>query len=175
MLVAVGASNVIPNITGYNNSIVCDSWKVLNGEQQVFGNIAVIGGGMVGCEVSEFLCNEIGNKVSIIEMDNNIAKGESSTILPTLMDNFNKHNIKIYTNHKVNEVSNNSILCENDGKQVEIPCDYVVMAIGAKPNEFNVDKLLENNIKVVKIGDCKEKASDIENAIKTAYDAANEI
>lgn len=175
VLVAVGASNVIPNITGYNNSIVCDSWKVLNGEQQVFGNIAVIGGGMVGCEVSEFLCNEIGNKVSIIEMDNNIAKGESSTILPTLMDNFNKHNVKIYTNHKVNEVSNNSILCENDGKQVEIPCDYVVMAIGAKPNEFNVDKLLENNIKVVKIGDCKEKASDIENAIKTAYDAANEI
>ena len=35
--------------------------------------------------------------------------------------------------------------------------------------------LLENNIKVVKIGDCKDKASDIENAIKTAYDAANEI
>ena len=64
---------------------------------------------------------------------------------------------------------------ENDNNEVKIPCDYVVMAIGARPNKFDVDKLLENNIKVVKIGDCKGKASDIENAIKTAYDAANEI
>ena len=49
------------------------------------------------------------------------------------------------------------------------------MAVGAKPNSFEINKLLENNIKVVKIGDCKDRASDIENAIKTAYDAANEI
>ena len=175
VLVAVGASNVIPNINGYNNPIVCDSWKILSGEQQVFGNIAVIGGGMVGCEVAEYLCSEPKNKVSIIEMDNSIAKGESNTILPTLMDNFTKHNVKIYTNHKVNEIYKDSILCENDNNEVKIPCDYVVMAIGARPNKFDVDKLLENNIKVVKIGDCKDKASDIENAIKTAYDAANEI
>lgn len=175
VLVAVGASNVIPNINGYNNPIVCDSWKILNGEQQVFGNIAVIGGGMVGCEVAEYLCSESKNKVSIIEMDNSIAKGESNTILPTLMNNFTKHNVKIYTNHKVNEIHKDYILCENDNNEIKIPCDYVVMAIGARPNEFDVDKLLENNIKVVKIGDCKDKASDIENAIKTAYDAANEI
>ena len=130
---------------------------------------------MVGCEVAEYLCSESKNKVSIIEMDNSIAKGESNTILPTLMNNFTKHNVKIYTNHKVNEIHKDYILCENDNNEIKIPCDYVVMAIGARPNEFDVDKLLENNIKVVKIGDCKDKASDIENAIKTAYDAANEI
>ncbi len=222
VLVAVGASNVIPNIDGYNKHMVCDSWKILNGEQQVFGNIAVIGGGMVGCEVAEYLClqegNNVsiihmvcdswkilngeqqvfgniavigggmvgcevaeylclqeGNNVSIIEMDDSIAKGESNTILPTLMENFNKNNVKIYTNHKVNKIDSEYIICENDNNEIKIPCDYVVMAVGARPNNFNVDKLLENNIKVVKIGDCKDRASDIENAIKTAYDAANEI
>ena len=175
VLVAVGASNVIPNINGYNNPIVCDSWKILNGEQQVFGNIALIGGGMVGCEVAEYLCLQEGNNVSIIEMDDSIAKGESNTILPTLMENFNKNNVKIYTNHKVNKIDSEYIICENDNNEIKIPCDYVVMAVGARPNNFNVDKLLENNIKVVKIGDCKDRASDIENAIKTAYDAANEI
>ena len=175
VLVAVGASNVIPNIDGYNKHMVCDSWKILNGEQQVFGNIAVIGGGMVGCEVAEYLCLQEGNNVSIIEMDDSIAKGESNTILPTLMENFNKNNVKIYTNHKVNKIDSEYIICENDNNEIKIPCDYVVMAVGARPNNFNVDKLLENNIKVVKIGDCKDRASDIENAIKTAYDAANEI
>ncbi|SCH00431.1 bilirubin reductase, long form [Romboutsia sp. 1001713B170207_170306_H8] len=175
VLVAVGASNIIPSIDGHSNQMVCDAWKILSGEQQVFGNIAVIGGGMVGCEVAEYLCLQEGNKVSIIEMDDNIAKGESSTILPTLMENFNKNNVKIYTNHKVNKINKENIVCENDNKEIEIPCDYVVMAVGARPNSFDIDKLLEKNIKVVKIGDCKDRASDIENAIKTAYDTANEI
>ena len=175
VLVAVGSSNFIPSIDGYNKQMVCDSWKILNGEQQVFGNIAVIGGGMVGCEVAEYLCLQEGNKVSIIEMDNSIAKGESSTILPTLMENFTRNNVEIYTNHKVNKIDKECIICENNNNEVKIPCDYVVMAVGARPNSFDIDKLLENNIKVVKIGDCKDRAADIENAIKTAYDAANEI
>ena len=175
VLVAVGASNVIPSIDGYDKQMVCDSWKILNGEQQVFGNIAVIGGGMVGCEVAEYLCLQEGNNVSIIEMDDSIAKGESNTIFPTLMENFNKNNVKIYTNHKVNKIDSEYIICENDNNEIKISCDYVVMAVGARSNSFDIDKLLENNIKVVKIGDCKDKASDIESAIKTAYDAANEI
>lgn len=175
VLVAVGSSNFIPSIDGYNKQMVCDSWKILSGEQQVFGNIAVIGGGMVGCEVAEHLCLQEGNKVSIIEMDNSIAKGESSTILPTLMENFTRNNVQIYTNHKVNKIDKECIICENNNNEIKIPCDYVVMAVGARPNSFDVDKLLENNIKVVKIGDCKDRAADIENAIKTAYDAANEI
>ena len=175
VLVAVGSSNFIPSIDGYNKQMVCDSWKILSGEQQVFGNIAVIGGGMVGCEVAEHLCLQEGNKVSIIEMDNSIAKGESSTILPTLMENFTRNNVEIYTNHKVNKIDKECIICENNNDEIKIPCDYVVMAVGARPNSFDVDKLLENNIKVVKIGDCKDRAADIENAIKTAYDAANEI
>ena len=175
VLVAVGANNFIPSIDGYNKQMVCDSWKILSGEQQVFGNIAVIGGGMVGCEVAEHLCLQEGNKVSIIEMDNSIAKGESSTILPTLMENFTRNNVEIYTNHKVNKIDKECIICENNNNEIKIPCDYVVMAVGARPNSFDVDKLLENNIKVVKIGDCKDRAADIENAIKTAYDAANEI
>ena len=175
VLVAVGSSNFIPSIDGYNKQMVCDSWKILSSEQQVFSNIAVIGGGMVGCEVAEHLCLQEGNKVSIIEMDNSIAKGESSTILPTLMENFTRNNVEIYTNHKVNKIDKECIICENNNNEIKIPCDYVVMAVGARPNSFDVDKLLENNIKVVKIGDCKDRAADIENAIKTAYDAANEI
>lgn len=174
VIVAVGASNLKPSIKGIDNLNVCDSWKVLNDEQQAFGNVAVIGGGMVGCEVAEFLCNQ-GNKVSIIEFGNKIAKGESNTILPTLMENFKNHNVNIYTEHKVVEITNNSVICNKDDEKVEIPCDYVVMAAGAKANEFDIDKLLDANIKVIKVGDCKERALDIENAIKTGYDAANEI
>lgn len=65
---------------------------------------------MVGCEVAEYLCVEDGNKVSIIEMDSAIAKGESNTILSTLMESFNKNHVKIYTNHKVNKIDNEYVV-----------------------------------------------------------------
>ncbi|MGL6107064.1 bilirubin reductase, long form [Romboutsia sp.] len=174
VIVAVGANNAKPSIKGIDNLNVCDSWKILNDEQQAFGNIAIIGGGMVGCEVAEYLCEQ-GNRVSIIELGDTIGKGESNTILPTLMDNFKKHNVRIHTGNKLIEITKNSVICNRNDEELEIPCDYVIMAVGAKPNEFEINRLVDANIKVIKVGDCKERALDIENAIKTGYDAANEI
>ena len=49
--------------------------------------MAVIGGGMVGCETAEYLAAR-GCKVSVIEMMDKIAAGESTTILPTLLENY---------------------------------------------------------------------------------------
>ena len=49
------------------------------------------------------------------------------------------------------------------------------MAVGAKANTFETEKLEKAGIAVTKIGDCKDRASDIENAIKSGYDAANTI
>ena len=42
---------------------------------------------MVGCETAEYLAGH-GCKVSIVEMMDKIAAGESTTILPTLMENY---------------------------------------------------------------------------------------
>ena len=50
------------------------------------------------------------------------------------------------------------------------------MAVGARANAFETEKLEKAGIAVTKIGDCKDRASDIENAIKSGiYDAANAI
>jgi len=85
-----------------------------------------------------------------------------------------KYSVKLFTEHKLIEVKSNCVVCENkDGQIVEIPCHYVVMAVGAKPVKFETTILQEICISVIYIGDCKDKATDIENAIKTAYDAAN--
>uniref|UniRef100_UPI003FEF38E2 bilirubin reductase, long form n=1 Tax=Faecalibacterium sp. TaxID=1971605 RepID=UPI003FEF38E2 len=80
---AVGAHSAAPRIPGIDSVNVADAWKVLAGEQQVYGTVAVIGGGMVGCETAEYLAAR-GCKVSVIEMMDKIAAGESTTILPTL-------------------------------------------------------------------------------------------
>jgi NADPH-dependent 2,4-dienoyl-CoA reductase/sulfur reductase-like enzyme len=176
VIVACGAKNMIPKIPGADKAIVCDAWKVLDGTQQVYGTVVVIGGGLVGCETAEYLCTEQGCEVRIIEMLDTIAKGESNTILPTLMNNFKKYGVISLTGQSVKEITEKSVICQDDGNNIsEISCDFVVIAAGAKPVEFPIDKLEASGIQVVKVGDCNERALDIENAIKTGYDASNQI
>ena len=172
---AVGAHSAAPRIPGIDSVNVADAWKVLAGEQQVYGTVAVIGGGMVGCETAEYLAAR-GCKVSVIEMMDKIAAGESTTILPTLLENYKTYGVEQYPSHKVKEFRMDAVVCENkDGAEVTIPCDYIVLAMGARSNEFDAVALEAASIPVYSIGDAAGKAADISNAIRTGYDTACQL
>ena len=172
---AVGAHSAAPRIPGIDSVNVADTWKVLAGEQQVYGTVAVIGGGMVGCETAEYLAAR-GCKVSVIEMMDKIAAGESVTILPTLLENYKTYGVEQYPSHKVKEFRMDAVVCENkDGAEVTIPCDYIVLAMGARSNEFDAAALEAAGIPVYSIGDAAGKAADISNAIRTGYDTACQL
>ena len=172
---AVGAHSAAPRIPGIDSVNVADAWKVLAGEQQVYGTVAVIGGGMVGCETAEYLAAR-GCKVSVIEMMDKIAAGESITILPTLLENYKTYGVEQYPSHKVKEFRMDAVVCENkDGAEVTIPCDYIVLAMGARSNEFDAAALEAASIPVYSIGDAAGKAADISNAIRTGYDTACQL
>ena len=172
---AVGAHSAAPRIPGIDSVNVADAWKVLAGEQQVYGTVAVIGGGMVGCETAEYLAAR-GCKVSVIEMMDKIAAGESTTILPTLLENYKTYGVEQYPSHKVKEFRMDAVVCENkDGAEVTIPCDYIVLAMGARSNEFDAAALEAANIPVYAIGDAAGKTADISNAIRTGYDTACQL
>ena len=172
---AVGAHSAAPRIPGIDSVNVADAWKVLAGEQQVYGTVAVIGGGMVGCETAEYLAAR-GCKVSVIEMMDKIAAGESTTILPTLLENYKTYGVEQYPSHKVKEFRMNAVVCENkDGAEVTIPCDYIVLAMGARSNAFDAAALEAASIPVYSIGDAAGKAADISNAIRTGYDTACQL
>ena len=172
---AVGAHSAAPRIPGIDSVNVADAWKVLAGEQQVYGTVAVIGGGMVGCETAEYLAAR-GCKVSVIEMMDKIAAGESTTILPTLLENYKTYGVEQYPSHKVKEFRMDAVVCENkDGAEATIPCDYIVLAMGARSNEFDAAALEAASIPVYSIGDAAGKAADISNAIRTGYDTACQL
>ena len=172
---AVGAHSAAPRIPGIDSVNVADAWKVLAGEQQVYGTVAVIGGGMVGCETAEYLAAR-GCKVSVIEVMDKIAAGESTTILPTLLENYKTYGVEQYPSHKVKEFRMDAVVCENkDGAEVTIPCDYIVLAMGARSNEFDAAALEAASIPVYSIGDAAGKAADISNAIRTGYDTACQL
>ncbi len=172
IIVSVGAENLKLKVDGADLPNVVGAWEVLANKQTVFGKVAVIGGGLVGAETAEYLAVN-GADVSIIEMTGEIAKGESPTILPEIKADFKKHGVKEFVNSKVVKITPNSVICEDtvSGDKVTIPADFAVLAVGAKPNAFDLSGVCVN---VHFCGDCV-KASDISTAVRTAYDVANSI
>ncbi len=174
VIAAVGAENVMLPVPGAERQQVVSAWDVLAGTVQVSGKCAVIGGGLVGTETAEYLVEQ-GCSVSIVEMLDKIAAGESSTILPIILEDFKKHQVEQYTNTKVVEILEDRVEAVQTETQekVEIPCDYVVMAVGSKKTAFSVEGV---TVPVTFVGDCAgEKTADIAWAIRSGYQAANEI
>ena len=174
VIVAVGASSFIPPIPGIDGKNVYDAWQVLAGKYKVSGRVAVIGGGVVGCETAEYLATQ-GCKVSIIEMRDQIGGDISVTVLPSMLENYKAYGVEQYTGYMVTSINSGEVNCKDkNGSIAQIPCDYVVIASGARPVFFDTEALSVKGIEVVQVGDCCEVA-DISYATKTAYDAANAL
>lgn len=176
VIVAVGAHNLMLPIPGADKPNIVSAWDVLEGKAQVSGNCAVIGGGLVGTETAEFLVEQ-GCQVSVVEMLDKIAAGESNTVMPHITARFAKGGVQQYVNTKVNALAEDGkALLATDtakGEEVTIPCDYVVMAVGSKKNTLDVSGV---TVPVLYAGDCSgERTADIASAIRSGYNAANSI
>ena len=66
VIVATGATNAIIPVPGKDLPIVTSAWDILAKKEIVFGNVSVIGGGLVGVETAEYLAAR-GCNVTIIE------------------------------------------------------------------------------------------------------------
>ncbi|MCD8200881.1 MAG: NAD(P)/FAD-dependent oxidoreductase [Clostridia bacterium] len=172
VIVATGAENVLPKIKGCDSPFVVGAWDVLSGRETLFGRVVVIGGGLVGAETAEYLAVR-GCDVTVVEQLPDIAKGESATVLPSIMADFAKQGVKLCPGHMVTSIESGTVMCEKteSGGPVSIPADFVVMAVGAKPAAFDTDEI---TAKVLYAGDCVEP-SNISSAVRSAYDVANSI
>ena len=172
VIVAVGAHDMMLPIPGADGENVVSSWDVLSGKVDAKGHCAVIGGGLVGTETAEYLLAQ-GCTVSIVEMLDKIANGESSTILPTIMADFKAHNVQQYVNTKVSAIEPGCVKAMQGETEITIPCDTVVMAVGSKKNVLDVEGV---TAPVFYAGDCSgERTASIMEAVRGGYKAANEI
>ena len=172
VIVAVGAHDFRIPVPGADSDKVVSSWDVLSGKAEVSGRVAVIGGGLVGTETAEFLL-ERGCEVSVVEMLDKIAAGESDTILPLIMADFEEKGVEQHVNTRLSAVTDEGVEAVCGDETVKIACDYVVMAVGSKANSFDVSGV---TVPVAFVGDCSgERTADIASAIRTAYNAANSL
>lgn len=153
VIIATGASPLIPNVPGVDRENVITSWDVLSGRASVGDFPIIIGGGMVGCETAEFL-SAMGKRVRIVEMLDSIAIDVDFRSRMFLLERLQKLGVEVFTKTKLEGISDEGIVVSKDCGREVLKCDTVVLAVGAKPERELIDALKERVEEVYSIGDC---------------------
>lgn len=175
VIISIGSSPMKLNIPGCDLPNVTNSHDILASKVKVDGDIVVVGGGLVGLEVAEYLSGNVG-KITVVEMLDEVGKDLGQLRKICVMENLYKEGITTITNAKCVEIKDSSVVIEKEGTLEEIPCDYVVVSIGSRARENSeISKYCdENNIPYHIIGDAL-KARRALNSIKEAVDVARQI
>lgn len=170
IIVATGSDPIIPNIPGIDLPNVYEVRKVIAGDKLISADhVAIIGGGLNGLEAMEILSFQ-GKNVEIIEMADEIGKDVEMYIKPYVLSIIEKKSVKVHTNTKCVEIRRESVIVEKEGKQQEIPCGAVVIAVGSKSNTAILDTVKKLGYEHYVVGDAKEPSK-----VLPAIWGANEI
>lgn len=175
IIIAIGAEPMNLNIPGGNLPHVTNSHNILSGKDSASGHVVVVGGGLVGLEVAEYL-EEKAEKITVVEMLDEVAKDLGDLRKICVMENLYKAGIETITNSKCVEIKENSVVVDKMGTLVEIPCNSVIVAIGAKSRYFKeIEEFCkESNITCHIVGDAV-RARRALNAVKEANAIARAI
>lgn len=135
-VIATGAGPLILPLPGKDLPHVMNSHDVLAGKAKPYGKVAVIGGGLVGVEVAEYL-HEKGLSCAILEMRPEIAADLGYVCKIFANIGMAQNGTECVTDAVCTEITEHGVIYRKDGELHELACDSVVMAAGARslPNE----------------------------------------
>jgi 2,4-dienoyl-CoA reductase-like NADH-dependent reductase (Old Yellow Enzyme family)/thioredoxin reductase len=154
VVVATGATPLVPDITGADLPNVVQAVDVLLDNETPRGKIAVLGGGSVGCEVASFLA-ETGEDVTVFEMLPYVAHGMPRLLGKMMKDKMIDLGISFMTSRKAVQIIENGLICKDaDGREETHYCDRVVLAVGAVPENSLAESLKGSVPEIHVVGDC---------------------
>ncbi len=169
IIVATGAVAKNIPIKGVENTV--EAVDYLLGNKQVGENVAIIGGGLTGCEIAYDLYLQ-GKKPTIIEMQDDLITTPGICLANTsfLRDFFKTNNVPVHLETKLNTINDGSItVTDKDGKTFDIACDDVIMSVG-----YNPAPIAKKGGKVHVIGDAAN-VGNLRTVIWGAWDVCMKI
>ncbi|MEH6585406.1 MAG: FAD-dependent oxidoreductase [Halioglobus sp.] len=136
-------------------------------------HVCIVGGGLVGSELAEFLALR-GRKVSLVE------EGEKFAIeLPVVrrwrvLEELKELSVVMINNTRLKAVNGRSLILECQGSEVEIEADTVILASGACGDLSLAELSRAAGVETHVAGDC-EGVAYLEGAIRSAHAVANKI
>ncbi len=172
IIIATGAKpRVLEGIPGHE--LMIEACEFLRGKE-VGDKVAVVGGGLTGCEIAYELAL-MGKNPVIVEMKDDLIsqKGVCLANSSYLREWFDLYRVPVYLNTTLKEVWEDCIVClDSKGKEFTIECDSVISSAGYIPNPLVKENDRESNMDY--IGDCK-KVGNLRTVIWRAYEVAMRI
>ena len=202
VILATGATPLVPPIPGIDLPHVVESWDVLQDNVFTGQKVAIIGGGAVGVETALFLAEKgtlsaetvkfllvnraqdpetlfglatQGTKqITLIEMLEKMGKDIGKSTKWGMMQDLGRYNIKSMTAGKVIKITPKGLNIEKNGDIYEIDADTVVVAAGSVSNNPLESVLEKMGVAYRVAGDAKKVATAFD-AVHQGYKAGLEI
>jgi pyruvate/2-oxoglutarate dehydrogenase complex dihydrolipoamide dehydrogenase (E3) component len=173
IILALGSTPVTPGIEGIEFAL--SALDVYSNPSRVGKIVAIVGGGLVGCEVGLHLMKN-GRDVTIVEMLDEVAP-----------DAYRMHRVGLVHEMEGRVTCRTGLTCtavksdgvkaiDKKGTQEFIPADTVIYAIGMSANREETERLraAAGGIPVYEIGDCV-RPGKVYDALHQAFIAAMSI
>ena len=171
VIIATGSTpRVLKKVPGHEKML--EACEYLLGAP-VGETVAVVGGGLTGCEIAYELALQ-GKNVSIVEMKDDLVsqKGVCLANSSYLREWFAWKKVPVYLETTLREVRDGAIVCAGkDGTAIEIPCDIVISSAGYIPTPLVEEKGHKN---VHLVGDCL-RVGNLRSVVWRAYETAMKI
>ena len=163
-IIATGAAARKLPVPGFEKGI--EAIEYLNGIKEVGETVAVIGGGLTGCEIAYDLSLK-GKHAIVVEMTDDLVKasGICAANSNCLRDLLRYHKADIHLESTLKEIKDGSIVIATKDGDKEIKCDSVVLSVGYKPEQ----SLMKKDDHVHILGDAAV-VGNLKKAIWGAYD-----
>ena len=175
VILATGAKPVLLPVDGKEEMIAAND--ILSGKISIpGGNVAVIGGGMVGIETAEYLLHHSRGaaKVTLIEMAEHIGEGMVPNNLVPTMKRLKQEQVQIITGAKVKSLEQGTVTVETAAGEVQYPgFTHVVCAVGSKAWNPLYEEI-KDTYETYVIGDAREVAQALE-AVRAAYELGYQL
>jgi 2,4-dienoyl-CoA reductase-like NADH-dependent reductase (Old Yellow Enzyme family)/thioredoxin reductase len=173
VILATGGEQIRPDIPGIDLSLICYAWQVLEGAVPPGKHPVVIGGGLIGMETADYLCQK-GIQVTLVEVLKQSPVPKITSHGYMLHSRLREAGCRLLFNTTVKKIEGSSVTILIDGReQILSPVDQVIIAAGLKPNDELKEILQAKKIRYFIVGDALQPRRIIEATEEGARAAWN--
>jgi 2,4-dienoyl-CoA reductase-like NADH-dependent reductase (Old Yellow Enzyme family)/thioredoxin reductase len=149
---ATGSRPIFPDIPGLKRELCHTAEEVLTRSLDG-GEVTVLGGGMVGCEVSEFLAVN-GKKVTLIEVLPDLGLDMEPGTRKLLLRRLQENKLSIRTSTELFQIDGQrAFFRDKKGAEGSVNFDAIVLAVGYT-SDNDLMKSMGTSLETHSIGDC---------------------
>jgi len=166
VIFATGSKPGSSGIKGADNSVV-KCYKDVLKNKNTGKRVVIVGGGTVGSELALMLAQQ-KKIVTIIEMSDDIAAKMAKTAQSILKGHLQQTGVTIHLLSNVTEIKNDEVLFENNGKQMSVNADTVILCTGDEKENSLYNECKDSFGETYNVGDSNSIA-DIRLAVRDGY------